>query len=247
MSDELEDHLLAQLGRSRIGFWHLIRARTVVSQVPLGATSIVLDIGAGSGDLGVTLERERPSARYRFYEPIASVADRLTDRFGVEARMDSIDSSDVGVIALLDVLEHIENPASFLRPLVARSGPGTKFVITVPALPVLWSSWDEQLGHHRRYTKRSLNQMVASLDIRIHEVSYIFPELLVPAVFRVVLRRMMRQGGSASAEFAEFGPRLDRLLLRCSAISYRARRIWPAGTSLLLIASRASADGSAMR
>ena len=61
-----------------------------------------------------------------------------------------------GFVTLLDVLEHQEDDAQFIGGLVAKMEPGSVLLLTVPALPKLWSPWDEALGHYRRYTRSSL-------------------------------------------------------------------------------------------
>jgi len=48
MADPLESHLLGQLDRGRIGFWHERRGRMVLDRVPIDRATVVADLGAGS-------------------------------------------------------------------------------------------------------------------------------------------------------------------------------------------------------
>ena len=61
------------------------------------------------------------------------------------------DNRQFDLVAMLDVLEHIDDDAGSLkalRNLIARNG---RILITVPALPWLWSKHDEIHHHKRRY------------------------------------------------------------------------------------------------
>jgi len=237
MTEPLESHLLGQAGRRRASFWHEVRARAVIDQVPPNRQCTVADIGAGAGLLGEILRRERPSVRYRFSEPIDAVASLVGARHGPDARMaSSTDLAGADVITLLDVVEHIDDDRTFVADLVEHAPSGATIVITVPALPLLWSSWDEQLGHFRRHTRRSLAALVTGLDVTAIEVSYLFPELLPPALARRALRSRTGVPAAPATDFPELPRMLDRVLLRVSLLTYRWRRRWPAGTSLLLVA-----------
>ena len=59
---------------------------------------------------------------------------------------------------------------SHVRQLVQQQ-PQVGLVITVPALGWLFSSWDVDLGHHRRYAKRELAALVARCGFDVIETS----------------------------------------------------------------------------
>lgn len=78
-----------------------------------------------------------------------------------------MDNGSVNAIVLLDVLEHIEHPIQTLRHMHNALAPGGVVVLTVPACPWLFSRWDEQLGHFRRYTAREFRRQAAAADFRV--------------------------------------------------------------------------------
>jgi hypothetical protein len=84
-------------------------------------------------------------------------------------------------ILLLDVIEHLPDPITFLAALSTAFPRLRDLIITVPACPELWSNYDECFGHYRRYTAATLRELAhaASLDI-VHQ-SYFFHSLYVPA------------------------------------------------------------------
>ena len=96
----------------------------------------------------------------------------------------------------------------------------------------LWSQWDVALGHYKRYDKRSLRALAAELPVEVRELSYLFPEMVPPALVRR-RQRSSERDNAESAEFPDLPPRLNELLYRVGRVSLMGRRRWPAGTSLL--------------
>lgn len=227
--DALQQHLVRQLERSQDFFWNRLRWELVYAHLQ-GAPRIV-DVGAGPGFLGEFLADRRPDLEYWFVEPIDDLERRLTERFGAEANRRDRDFAGASHLTLMDVLEHQEDDRGFMADLAERMDPGATLLLTVPAMPFLWSDWDTKLGHYRRYTKQSLRRAVDSLPLEIEEQSYIFPEL-IPAGIARRLRSRRGSQDSAEAEFPELSKPLNETLYRVGKASTRLRRYWPAGTSL---------------
>jgi SAM-dependent methyltransferase len=59
-------------------------------------------------------------------------------------------------ILYIDVLEHIEDDRSELARAVRLLRPGGRLIVLAPAHQALYSPFDEAIGHHRRYDRRSL-------------------------------------------------------------------------------------------
>src|SRR6185295_104542 len=110
--------------------------------------------------------------------------------------------------------------------------PGAQLILTVPALPLLWSQWDAMAGHFRRYDRATLRQAVADCPVRIREMTYLFPEL-VPAG---LLRRFLQAGGAgkSGAEFPVLPPALNELLYWLGCCTQPVRPLLPFGTSLFM-------------
>lgn len=228
----LESHLRAQVDRADDFFWHRVRWRAVRTVLDRGPVDEVADIGAGAGLLGRYLEHDFPSARYRFEEPLASLEKVLEAAHGTEANLRGTTQIPSSVITLLDVLEHQEDDRAFLASLLDRMEVGARLVVTVPALNALWSAWDAELGHYRRYGTRSLRRVFDGLPARVDEVSYLFPELVAPALVRRALRR------SGGTEFPVVSRPLNQLLYALGTGTLRVRRVMPFGSSLFAVATR---------
>ena len=78
----------------------------------------------------------------------------------------------VRAVVLLDVLEHVESPVEVLRHVHRILAADGCVILTVPAHPWLYSRWDEQLGHFRRYTTREFRQHACAAGFRVQWLNY---------------------------------------------------------------------------
>lgn len=236
--DALETHLRRQIEHSRGFFWHRLRWKAVARYLPAAGAFEIADIGAGAGLLAELMQRDRPAGRYRFVEPIASLEAHLEALHGAAANLEgSGPLRGIGYVALLDVLEHQPDDRAFLSQLAARMEPGSVLLLTVPALMALWSGWDVALGHCRRYDKASLRACFSGLPFRALEVSYLFPELIPPALLRR-LRMGTAPPPDGSAEFPDLPAAVNDALYFLGGFSLALRRWSPAGSSLFAALQR---------
>lgn len=117
----------------------------------------LLDVGAGDGWLSTVLAADLAADATIVAWDVAYTPEDLS---AGDPRIHWTRERPTGtfdVVLLLDVLEHIEDPAAFLRdavvPLLA---PDAVVLVSVPAHPRLFSIHDVRLGHHRRYRRRDL-------------------------------------------------------------------------------------------
>lgn len=237
--EALETHVHRQIEHSREFFWHRLRWEAVRGQLPVGEEFELVDVGAGAGLLGDFLGRDLPRARYRFVEPLPSLETYLEGRFGETANLRHESAfEDARYVALLDVLEHQQSDADFMRELAAKMRSGAILILTVPALQGLWSEWDVSLGHYRRYNRRGLRACAESAGLVTREVSYLFPEMIPAALLRRLRNPASEQGGGESnraAEFPDLPGWLNQLLYALGRPSLRLRRFVPLGTSVLAV------------
>jgi hypothetical protein len=116
--------------------------------------------------------------------------------------------------------------------------PGSTLVLTVPAMPRLWSGWDVALGHYRRYDKETLSGVIEGMSLDVRELNYLFPEL-VPLGLARARRRGSRQvaPGGLEADLPELPWFVNEPMYGLGLGSLRLRRHWHFGTSLFLAAS----------
>lgn len=244
MTNALESHLQGQIDRFQQLFWHRVRWSAVRTYLPEGVLFELVDVGAGAGFVGEFLSTDRPEAVYRFVEPIESLRVHLVASYGASNDAgDSPDYRSARFVTLLDVLEHQDDDVGFLETLASKMAPGSKLIMTVPALQRLWSAWDVSLGHFRRYEKQTLTQRFAGLPFTIDEVNYLFPELVPLARLRARRKPALGDQASQEAELPDLPRPLNEILYAIGTASLSLRRWWWNGSSLFLVATRISRAG----
>jgi len=95
-----------------------------------------------------------------------------------------INAESLRAVVLLDVLEHVEDPVLVLQYVHATLEEGGAVIVTVPAHPWLFSRWDEQLGHYRRYTVKQFRQHAGDAGFRVSWLNY-WNSFTMPAAMAV--------------------------------------------------------------
>jgi SAM-dependent methyltransferase len=121
-----------------------------------------LEVGCGTGTYTELLARWCDEVVAVDLDPAFAAVAR--ERFAREARVRVIEGDarllpELGrfdSIVMLDVLEHIEDDVAMLRMLGDRLTQAGRLVLKVPAVPALYGALDAAIGHHRRYSRRSL-------------------------------------------------------------------------------------------
>jgi SAM-dependent methyltransferase len=224
--------------------WWYRGRRTVIERVldglELPQPARILDAGCGSGRNMVELTRRGTVTGIELSETSMALA---RERGCGEVLQGSVlempfaeDSFDLAVC--LDVVEHLEDDVAALRELRRTVAPGGTLLVTVPAYQWLWSGHDVINHHHRRYTRRSLQQ--AGQQAGWHQVrTTYFNALLLPvAILLRVLDRINTKTTESSLDLWVPPEPLNRMLeqplaLEASVIG-RGGRI-PAGLSLLSV------------
>jgi SAM-dependent methyltransferase len=144
----------------------------------------------------------------------------------------------VDLLVGLDVLEHCEDDAASVREAARVLAPGGVFVLTVPALPSLWSQHDVDNAHFRRYTRSTLLEPLRAADFEIERVTY-FNSLLLPAAY--ASRWVARATGSRKALGVDMPSKAVNETMK-AVFSLEAALLrtvdLPVGMSLLTVARR---------
>jgi SAM-dependent methyltransferase len=132
----------------------------------------LLDFGAGIGYFALRL-RERGIVADGV-EPDKNQLQRLKDD-GLTAYdgLEALGGKTYARIYTLNVLEHIEADRKALSDLRDRLTQDGKLFIYVPAFMLLYTEFDKEVGHFRRYTKKELVEKVAGAGFAIERVGYV--------------------------------------------------------------------------
>jgi len=151
----------------------------------------VAEIGAGIGTFSRRLMTHPGVTGLLLIEPEPACADVLELTFGdqphVTVSRDVLPDSEIlqartGEIDFLlcqNVLEHIADDGPAVRAMADALRPSGRMTLLVPAHPWLYGNLDRVYGHHRRYTRERLRNLIDSADLVIDEL-YSFNMLGVP-------------------------------------------------------------------
>lgn len=131
----------------------------------------VLDFGAGIGTF--TDAMSMPGIAIDCIEPDSRAREQLASRgYGQFADISDLDDEQYDYIFSLNVLEHIEDDAAMMATLAERLVPGSRIFIYVPAFNHIRTSMDDLVGHHRRYTRKTLIGVVEQAGLVVEEAAY---------------------------------------------------------------------------
>ena len=142
-------------GRQRL-IAHLVREHAP-SRRPLR----ILDLGAGFGGNIAVLAPFGDVDALEVHPDGAAALDAMDDvRRVFREHVPFSTSERWDVICAIEVLEHFEDDVAAMAWTRDHLEPGGVLIATVPAHPWLFSDHDEAVGHHRRYTRASLEALV---------------------------------------------------------------------------------------
>lgn len=167
-------------------WWYRARrevlAALIAREIALAPGARILEIGCGTGHNLDMLGRFGTVDAVEMDDAARAVA---TERLGRPALMSTLPdlpgvaTGAYDMVALLDVLEHVEEDRASLESIAARLKPGGRILLTVPAHPWMWSAHDVVNHHKRRYTKSGLRAVIEAAGLKVELLSY-FNSLLFP-------------------------------------------------------------------
>jgi 2-polyprenyl-3-methyl-5-hydroxy-6-metoxy-1,4-benzoquinol methylase len=142
----------------------------------------VLEVGAGIGTITAQLAPGRELVTALEVDPF--YVRRLKNRFrgqpSVEPYEGDVAMTDwealrarrFDTVVLSNVLEHLPHDAEAVRTFAKILPPGGALILFVPALPALFGSLDEAVGHHRRYTEVALRAVLEQNGFDVDELRW---------------------------------------------------------------------------
>jgi SAM-dependent methyltransferase len=140
-------------------------------------------------------------------------------------------------VVLFDVIEHLDEPGPFLDSALHHLKPGGWLFVNVPALASMRSTYDDAVGHVRRYSAPTLRAELAPYALEIRDVRYWGFSMLPYLVVRK-LNALRGQGVGKVIERGILPPKawMNAWIVRIMRCETRWLRNPPLGTSLLAAA-----------
>jgi 2-polyprenyl-3-methyl-5-hydroxy-6-metoxy-1,4-benzoquinol methylase len=147
--------------------------------------SRVLEVGSGIGTM--TRRLVDVADTVVGIEPNRNCAARLQEAMGAHPRFtlrachfEECDAAELArqrfdSVVLVNVLEHLADDVGALKAFDRIVVPGGRVIVFVPALQMAYGPLDAELGHHRRYSKRTLRAAFASAGLEIIRLRYTNP------------------------------------------------------------------------
>lgn len=142
----------------------------------------VLEIGAGIGT--ITAQLEEGLERLIALEVDSFYLERLKNRFRgkphVQPYLSDVALADweklrqehLDTIVLSNVLEHIPDDVGAVQRFRQLLPEGGKLLILVPALPGLYGTMDEAVGHVRRYSREALERLLETNGFTVESLEW---------------------------------------------------------------------------
>ncbi|MCS7263491.1 MAG: class I SAM-dependent methyltransferase [Armatimonadetes bacterium] len=199
---------LEKMARLEDQYWWFVGRRFIVSSLiqkfwkPKSQPAVILDLGCGTGGSFPLLKK--------FGEVVGLDASLVALNFSRKRGMKQIILGDAqflpfadnkfDLIAVLDVLEHLDDDFQALREIWRVLKPEGAVVFSVPAFMSLWSVHDIALTHKRRYLWSEIHNKIVKAGFEIKQLSYaICPLLPIVFVFRKVQNFLMKNKEPATA------------------------------------------------
>ena len=136
----------------------------------------VAEIGPGNG---ILLEYYVDHCdKLDLFEPDKNLFSKLSYKFSNHKKITVINdelntSSNIyDVILYLDVLEHIEDYEKEILKAHNALKKGGYLLINVPAFQFLYSDFDKDVGHFRRYSKKDITNLCSNYNLEINKLKY---------------------------------------------------------------------------
>jgi SAM-dependent methyltransferase len=170
----------------------------------------VVEVGAGTGSFSELLLEQRPQS-LSLVEPSRSMFSELSQH--VQQFSGSVDlqlynetfdrvagqirsRQQPDSIVYVNVLEHTADDESEIRVIRETLGPGGRVFIFVPALSWLYGSFDREINHYRRYSRRDIDSKCRAAGFTILVSRYFDLPGVLPwwVKYRLLQSRKMEPG-----------------------------------------------------
>lgn len=159
-----------------------ILAALIARRIALPANPRLLEVGCGTGHNLDMLKRFGRVDATELDGAARALASRRLGHAVLDSSLPGLEGVPDGsydLIAILDVLEHVDEDRASLVSMARKLRRGGHILITVPAFPWMWSAHDVVNHHKRRYTKPGLRAVIEAAGLKVETISW-FNSLLFP-------------------------------------------------------------------
>jgi SAM-dependent methyltransferase len=179
--------------------------RWIIDEFAPWLSGDVAEVGAGIGTMS-QLILARPVRRLLAFEPSSNMFPRLEASLQGEPRAEAVNDffgprqagAGFDAILYINVLEHVDDDRAELAHAWQALKPGGRLLVFVPALQWLYSDFDRQVGHLRRYRRGMLAQAAREAGFDVERARYFDLTGVLPWYVHFVLLGRSMGGGSVT-------------------------------------------------
>jgi len=241
----MDKEIYTQMSLLEDKHWWFVGRRKIIKSVldkfyKKPASNKILEIGCGTGGNLPLLSKYGALTAIELCDEAIAIAAKKNicpvHKGSLPDNLQLVDKFDL--ICMLDVLEHIEDDSGALNNVASQLNFNGMLLITVPAYMFLWSAHDEIHHHHRRYTRKRLEDIIVKSGLKIKYSTY-FNTLLFPIVYSVrLVGKLVNKNQASDAnmpspivnQLLQYIVQLENLILKLITL--------PFGVSILVIAEK---------
>lgn len=181
-------------------WWYAERRHLLGNMIRSLAPGLALDVGAaGGGNTRVLRDAGWRVAALEYGADGAQVAsERGLPVVRADATLLPVASESLDLVVAFDVLEHLVDDDACVDDIYRVLRPGGTFLVAVPCDPKLWSEHDVAVDHVRRYTRKTLHDVLVDGGFVIESMTS-WNVLLRPVVW-------LRRRKSSGSDLEELSP-----------------------------------------
>jgi SAM-dependent methyltransferase len=181
-------------------WWYAERRHLLAEMIRPLAPGRALDVGAaGGGNTRVLRDAGWRVAALEYGQEGAEVAAaRGLPVIRADATRLPVAAGSLDLVVAFDVLEHLVEDDACTDDIFRALRPGGTFLVAVPCDPNLWSEHDVAVDHVRRYTRKTLHDLVVDGGFVIESMTS-WNVLLRPVVW-------LRRRRSSGSDLAQLNP-----------------------------------------
>lgn len=218
-------------------WWYRARSellRTIVEPF-IGDPATVLDVGSADGpSVGWMRQRGHRVALDLDFEALTPgdvCASALDMPFGDQS---------FDLVAAFDVLEHCEPESRAVEEIARVLRPGGRLLIAVPAYQWAWTTFDRDIGHHRRYTRKRLVRALEAAGLEVQRSTYMFAGTLPMFTAERLVRKARPEPTEPDTGLPQISSTAERILMGLCNVDRRIlrKRDLPFGSSVVAVATK---------
>jgi trans-aconitate methyltransferase len=142
------------------------------------STARIFDLGSGQGDLLKKLQALLPKAKFLGAEmsesgvaisrsKVPQATFFVADIFQPPPALNDYAGWATDAVCS-EVLEHVDDPSSFLKHVRKYLAPGARMIVTVPGGPI--SAFDRHIGHRQHFDRRKIRAMLEQAGYAVERI-----------------------------------------------------------------------------